>query len=627
MGMPILEHLENLRKRAEKENKDLHDDFKTYKSYYKGKDSNKRGYFNIIKGIVDAKTSLVLDNDIVSAVIPSSKSFSDIAQINQLSDIASILEDCNKSVQKNNNYDKVKTDVVKNLNIYGRAYCETTWEQEKDNQLGDVKITVLNPATVYVDKTAKTIKDANYILIKEIYSSITLKKQYPHFIEKFDEASGVSREDENKTKQSKNVVTVGNEINTTQMYTGKGSNNDNLQTAKNIAVWKCYLKDDSTFLDSKDEEKQMLALQYPNGRLLKWVEGADDYILEDKPVDYPFGFPVDMISGDSVVEGLIEIQNRINRSFEKIRYLIGGYVSFLAVTPSCDVEVQQIINDLLIKVQNLNQMQVITNNTLDQIKTLTEWIIFLKEQAFEIARLNPALVSGTKETGVNSGKMVEQLNESPMATIREVQRLFKDFIISQGKKNISLIQLYYSVPRIIRLSGEQLALINSNQQFDENGNLIPQSSKIVIFAQNEQKKQYEAIREIKGDLSIGDYDIEVIAGTEMPRSKAQRANIMLELQQRGVIPNNKQGNDLLLDALDVPNKSAILEAQDAMMQEQPQITLPFELAGKIFKDMPIEYQAEFLAQFGFNGGNVNQPVNTLPITQMEYENNGGNFNG
>lgn len=602
MKLPILEHLESLRIRAEKENKEQHENFKSYKQYYSGKKSNNRSYFNIIKGIVDAKTSLVLDNDIVSSVIPSTKSFSDVAQINKLNDIASILEDCNKNVQRQNNYDKIKSDVVKNLNTYGVAYTETTWEQESEKKLGDVKITVLNPNNVYIDSSAKQIGDANYILIKEIYSSMTLKKLYPQFIEKFDKASKINNDENeiNKQKQTKNVVTVGNEINTTQMYTGSSTAmNDNVSTAKNVVVWKCYLKDDSTFLDSKDEDKQILALEYPNGRLLKWVENADDYILEDKPIDYPFGFPIDRIKGDSVVEGLIEIQNRIDKAFEKIRYLIGGYVSFLEVAPSCGVELQQVINDLLIKVDNLNQMQVVTNNTLDQIKFLTEWIMFLKEQAYEISRLNPTLVSGQKETGVNSGRMVEQLNESPMATIREVQRLFKDFIIQQGKKSITLIQTYYSVPRIVRLSGEQLALINQNQQFDENGDLIPNTSEIVMYEQNQETQQYDAIKTIQADLSLCEFDIEVIAGTEMPRSKSQRANIMLELQQRNLIPSNKQGTDLLLDALDVPNKAAILEALDAQNAEKPKISLPLELAGKIFKDMQPQYQDEFLAQFGF----------------------------
>ena len=80
MKLPILEHLEELKNKAVEENKKRHNDFKKYREYYEGsyKDGNQ---LNIIKGIIDTKTTLVLDFEAVSSVVAKSKSFANIDQI------------------------------------------------------------------------------------------------------------------------------------------------------------------------------------------------------------------------------------------------------------------------------------------------------------------------------------------------------------------------------------------------------------------------------------------------------------------------------------------------------------------------------------------------------------------
>ena len=67
MKLPILKHLEQLKNKAVAENKKRHNDYKKYREYYEGtyKDGNQ---LNIIKGIVDTKTTLVLDFEAVSSV-------------------------------------------------------------------------------------------------------------------------------------------------------------------------------------------------------------------------------------------------------------------------------------------------------------------------------------------------------------------------------------------------------------------------------------------------------------------------------------------------------------------------------------------------------------------------------
>lgn len=650
MKLPILEHLEELKNKAVEENKKRHNDFKKYREYYEGnyKDGNQ---LNIIKGIIDTKTTLVLDFDAVSSVVAKTKSFANINQIVLMNSIADILNDCNNHVLKDNDFDGVKRSVVHNKNVCGLGIAETTWKQSDDNELGDVQVISIDPLNYFPDTTAKKVDDCNYIFKKEIVSSITLKKDYPQFAEKIENAKATSEgEKKDKAPNQGAVNTVGNDYNTTQMFAdGKAPSGladaGKVSQSKNITVWNAYLKDDSTFIDTKDKDKQQLMLQYPNGRFLRWVEGADDYLLEDKPIDLPTGYPFDVIEGDSDVKYLIETQKRIDKAYTKIRLLVGGYVSFLAHTPDADLTDQEIINQLTVEVEQLGQMEVITNNTLDRLNTMIEYIKILKEQAYEIARVNPALISGKKEEGVDSGRMVQMLNESPMTAINEIQKLVKRFIITQGEKNITLIQMYYNVPRILRLAGGDFAVLQPQiNQYDENGQpvldengqpIVEVNPMIEIYRENAQK-ELQAVQTLEADLSVGEYEVDVIAGAQMPRSRSEKAQIYMQLAQMGKIPDTKTGTELLLSALDIPDKTGIMEAIDEQAQQiensQPPISMPPELAVKLFKDMPLECQLQYLAQFGFQVPEPQQAVETelaqegkLLIPQMNNEEviNGG----
>ena len=628
MKLPILEHLEELKNKAVEENKKRHNDFRKYREYYEG--NYKQGnQLNIIKGIVDTKATLILDFDAVSNVVAKSKSFANVEQIQLMNSIADILNDCNTHVLKENDIDGIKRAVVHNAIVCGLGVCETTWKQSSDEELGDVQIISVDPLHYFPDTTATKVEDCNYIFKKEIVSSITLKKDYPQFIEQIDKAKAADeREKKDKLPSSGAINTVGTDINTTQIYADGKSPSTNgtggsVSQSRNIVVWNAYLKDDSTFYDTKDVEKQNLILQYPNGRFIRWVEGAEDYILEDKPIDLPTGYPFDVIETDSDVKYLIETQNRIDKAYRKIRLLIGGYVSFLAHTPDADVTDQEIIDQLTIEVDQLGQMEVITNNTLDRLNTMIEYIKVLKEQAYEIARVNPSMISGQKQDGVDSGRMVTMLNESPMTAINEKQKLVKRFIITQGEKNITLIQMYYNVPRILRLAGGNFAYLQPQiNQVDENGEPVldengqPQvevNPMIQIYAENAQK-ELVAIQTLEADLSVGEYEVDVIAGAQMPRSRAEKAQIYMQLAQMGKIPETKTGTELLLTALDIPDKTGIIEAideQEAQIENsQPPINMDVELASKLFKDMPLECQLQYLAQFGFQVPDVQNAVET-----------------
>ena len=158
MKLPILEHLEELKNKAVDENKKRHNEIKKYREYYEGsyKDGNQ---LNIIKGIIDTKTTLVLDFEAVSSVVAKSKSFANIDQIQLMNSIADILNDCNTHVLKENDIDGIKRSVVHNKNVCGLGIAETTWKQQDDEELGDVQIISVDPLNYFPDMLPQETED------------------------------------------------------------------------------------------------------------------------------------------------------------------------------------------------------------------------------------------------------------------------------------------------------------------------------------------------------------------------------------------------------------------------------------------------------------------------------------
>ena len=624
----LIKHLEELRKKAVKEHPT--DDFKKYWSYYSGiseqgkeatqkKSSNK---YNIIKGIIDTKTTLILYNEIVSTVMPRLKTFVDSDGLALQNDIADILRDINAFVLDNNGWERIKSQVVKNKLIYGVAYTETVWKQDDEDKLGDVAINALNPMNCYPDAAAKELKDCNYFFIKESFSPITLKKKYPEYAKKMQ--TTMDKDSQNsQDKEPTGIFTTKNDGQTAQFYS---YNEDSISESKqkNITVWKCYLKDDSTFVAKESDpnatpEEIEMQFKYPHGRMLVYVDGAKDYILEDKPIDYPFGFPIDVFSsstdsifGDSAIKYLLEIQDRINRAWDRVRYLVAAYLSLTIISPRLCNEPDDLVNQSIFIPDSdaslADGVSTFTNNTLSELTTMLQYIDKLKQTAYEIARTNPMMISGERPDGITSGTQIAMLNESPMLAIKEEQRHFKYFVCEQGKKNIVLIQLYYNTPRMIRLTNsKQIAEIPAtiDQDNPENMGLNQQPMRILEQKTDSETKKvyYEAIREIQGDLSIGEYDMQVIAGTEMPRSRTERAQITMQLADKGLLGNNKVDiANMVLTSLDFPLRHQII---DKMTQEQdemskiPSAEPPTKDIQVNFKDFDNMAKAEWYQNNGF----------------------------
>ena len=587
MDNPFIGYLNKLKNQAKQGHNT--EQLKKYKKYYDGKiepatgqdasgnvtyGASKSGssYYNIVKPIVETKATSALDAMISTSVKPAKLSHQTLPNLKQLESIADILNDCWENIKKNTQLSNISQKIIRDGSIYGLGVAKVFWNQSLDNGLGDVRIERVNPLDFFPESSSTTIENCNYIFVRRVISRFELINQYknnPDILKKIDKLSRPSNKVEDAGEQTNTVmagtVDNGDAPNTSQFFVNRGDSLPS-NTELNIELWECYLKDDTVLipLEKDDEQNKKIKkeerFKYPNGRLIIY---SGEEILEDKPIDYPFGFPFatytqtqsDTLFGSGDVEDLMMIQARITNAYSKLQELIIKYKSFLVYQKgSVDKRAIEKQFDLVeASPGSAGAPPILVTNKLTQdIQLMRQHIEDLKQDAYKLARINEIMISGERPVGVNSGQMVRDLIESPMSSIREMQRNFKNFLTDISNKAIVLVQLYYNQPRIIRMaSGTQFASIEPDQMGE---------MEINIYDQDMQSKELMAIDSIKSDLTIGEYEVEVTAGSALPQSQSAIANTTMQLAQQGIFGdiNNVDVKELILKTLDYPNYRAII---------------------------------------------------------------------
>lgn len=604
--------------------------FQKFSDYYRGDFGKNPNYNNlensnnIIKQIVDTKVTLSLDMKMDAVVSAKMMAFEELQHMEETQDIADVLDSCLNDVYVSNKLESKKELIVRNGLLYGISPVEVVWNQELQEGLGQVEIHIVDPIDIHWTKGAKALDESNFVAIDMEMSSMTLKKKYAidssgnydqEMSNKIDRMVGkTSATNDTKKKNATGIVSQVNDAGASQSYVYDSAGI--AQADKMVKVIKFYLKDDSVFMpDQTDDasitkDKQELVYKYPNGRMIIYSGTESNFeVFEDKPIDYRYGFPVQIFNEDGYnglnnkgeVEDLIFIQDRINRAYSRLQSLIGKYLSVICVDKMMSDSIQEgdFVRNFVVFIDNMKTNGipvVVTNNTLAEIGSILEYIRQLKTDAKEIARINDIMISGsTVNSNVKSGTMVEALKESPQASIRSIQRCWREFLIELGNKCVSLVQEFYTLPRVVRINeGKDYAIIPM-AEYDEANKRIPKQ--ISVYS----KELQSITKEIK-DLSIGKFEIEITAGTEVPRSKSETAALMQNLMQQGLLGDisDLDIREQYFRALDLPNYRAFMNVLRDKQKNMTQAPLPN--TDKItvgFKDLPVAAQDFWLTSNGF----------------------------
>ena len=259
------------------------------------------------------------------------------------------------------------------------------------------------------------------------------------------------------------------------------------------------------------------------------------------------------------VADLIPTQNSLIDAYYKLNTLLTKYKSFLIASPESIPKgtLEKNFDIVYARPGAVTPPTLVTNKLTQDIEIVRRHINDLKQDALKIARINEIMLSGERPVGTSSGQMIKDLVESPMSSIREIQRNFKKFLVDLSDKGIILIQLYYNQPRILRLSGDRFAAFNVN---DDN-------SISIDLVQKADDNTLNVVETIQNDLSLSSFEVEVQTGSSLPQSQAALAATTLQLARDGLFGNiqNPDVVELILKTLDYPHYRAVV---DKIKQDQ-----------------------------------------------------------
>jgi hypothetical protein len=559
--------------------------------------AEKRTNCNVVQQIVESKLSATLDAQFTASVVPEIYAFTDMAEVKNLQAVADVLDTALKQVLAKNKHDSLKEKVAR-WGFIKFGASQTAWDNSANDGNGDIVLTDIDPRNLRWTKGGKKIGDLTWIAYSKDMDVAIAKRDYARnddgsfnieFCQKLDEAAG----EKNEVISSGNNKAVGS-------FSVEGDNpsagfayvksTTSKGIGKNITIVVMFMFDGT--IDAPEEsdapeieaEKQEMQMKYPNGRIIVFVPKKDkQIILDDKAAPEAFKslgnidvfntIDFGSLADGGEVEALAPIQERINGSYRKLRSLVGGDISAVLFDERMRgvVDDSSLVNFPVQFIEALGDFSppVIDNGMIEKAIRLKEIIEGYKQEARETAHVNETWMNGVQQKGVQSGEHADALNESAMASIRPIQRNFKDYYISMCEKIVALIVENYSSQRLVEIatgiSEKQYAMFDS--QMDEDG-----KEKRSIKFINEAG---QIVNEIKLDDSWK-FKVEVSSGTEIPRSRRENSRLVDEV---AASPIMQSGNipmiEMYLTAKDFPNRRAVVDMlrkqQEQAAKNQPTV--------------------------------------------------------
>lgn len=573
----------------EEESENPSQKYKEYFDYWDGKlkqtfaathyfPEQKKTPVNQCKKIVETKLDVMLDTPFEISVKPKLNAFADVQTIKSQNAYADILNEEIHNILESNKIDSYEEQIGRRGLIGGFAPGQVVWETNERAE-GEIKISPIDPASIRWNKNAKSFSDLTFIAYEiEVNPAIAKRKYAKNSDGTFNEELCKKIEQISDTKtnvlkgQMKGAISrTSNELS----EVGYTYESGGITSGKTVKLVVMFLLDDSVYAPEEQDNtetiqnKKKWQVMYPNGRMLVFSPNKDKkIILEDRPVskafknlgNIDFFNPIKegCISGQSIVDNIVPIQDRINGALLKMRKLISEQLNVLGVDKTKqEFNDSDFISNPIVFFEKIiggvaGYVTVINNGAIEEAMKLKVYIDSLKQESYELERINETMLAGIRQTGTTSAEQVEALQESPLSSIRKIQRNFKEFIVSQGEKIIALIQENYTVQRLIKLStgqnGGQYAMFNQDESGQRFVELLNEAG--------------QSIQQIKINPEW-QFVIEVTSGTKIPRSRRESAGLMDVMLDKGMLgdPMDIDTKELYMRTQDIPNYRSIISLQ------------------------------------------------------------------
>jgi hypothetical protein len=309
--------------------------------------------------------------------------------------------------------------------------------------------------------------------------------------------------------------------------------------------------------NGEPQKKFIQKLKYPTGRKIVVAGGV---VLEDGPLIFEDGqFPFVKLTnyilprefwGVGDVENLDSPQKTINKiiSFTlDIMTLMGNPIWI--VDDAAGIDTDNIFNKPGLIIEKAAGTEVRRESGVE----LPGYVLPLLDRYrryFDGISGQTDLSRGVEPGNVTAASAIEDLQQAQQTRLRQKTRNIDAFLQDFGKLYVSRVFQFYSVPRIVRVTGDT----NADQYFyfhveklegqDEQGNPITRRFANITSHDGEAKRI-----EI-----IGDFDIRVSTGSTLPFAKEAKGQMSLNLFKMGIIDEEE-----VLKSLDYPNYEAVLQ--------------------------------------------------------------------
>lgn len=496
-----------------------------------------------------------------------------------------------------NNWLMVLTEILFDSHFYGTGFGYVGFDDKANLGLGNICFESWDPFYCFPDPNARDINDkrCKYFVYAEPKTVADLKKEYP------DKAQYITADVIDLAQGDKsdiNQVMFKSPVDSKLIVEGSSAY-DGIQRDQALKIT-CYFKDDSFEEEEdlvKDEDgtpsmdsdgtpqiKYVQKLKYPNGRK---IVTAGSVLLEDVPFEFEDGqIPgIKLVNyilprefwGMGEVEQLEGPQKTINKliSFSlDVLTLMGNPIWKVGTGAGVDTDNMTNQPGLIIECDDVNQVQrepgvELQPFVLQMIDRYKSWIDGISGET-DLSR-------GAEPNEVSAASAISELQEAQQTRLRLKSRNMDSFLQQFGKMYISRVSQFYSVPRIVRVSGDE----NAAQFFHFHVELFdnhPATGEPFMdeSGQPTQKRfahitNYDSgMPQTKTVEMTSDFDVRVTTGSSLPFAKKEKAEMSFNLFKMGVIDDEE-----LLKNLDYPNYEAVLQRMNMkrqmMAQQQAQM--------------------------------------------------------
>jgi hypothetical protein len=197
---------------------------------------------------------------------------------------------------------------------------------------------------------------------------------------------------------------------------------------------------------------------------------------------------------------------------------------------------------------------------------------------FNDAAGNSEFSKGQAPGSVTAASAIEQLISASRTRIRQKQRNLDTYMRTVGRQYANRIFEFYKAPRVYRITGQDGAQkffkFNTASEPDETGS----NQRVAYYQEYEPNEGGQQVPgEVRKMIIMGDFDIRVSTGSDLPFEAADKERKALALFDRQIIDAEE-----VLDQLNYPNKDKILarmqqlqiQAQQQAMAQQQQGQAP-----------------------------------------------------